>query len=101
MQGRKPRGQPEMLTPGLQFVVRTFDPAGDRAFFHASREGAAASRFAGGEQYSFAMAERTGDMYEYGKGVAKDEREAVVWYRKAAEQGDARAKERLVKLGAS
>ena len=40
-------------------------------------------------------------MYEYGKGVAKDEREAVVWYRKAAEQGDARAKERLVKLGAS
>ena len=26
-------------------------------------------------------------MYAYGRGVAKDEAEAVIWYRKAAEQG--------------
>jgi TPR repeat protein len=38
-------------------------------------------------------------MYEYGYGVTKDEREAVAWYRKAAEQGQAGAKERLAKLG--
>ena len=30
-------------------------------------------------------------MYEYGQGVGKDEVEAVKWYRKSAEQGDARA----------
>lgn len=30
-------------------------------------------------------------MYYYGKGVAKDEAEAVSWYRKAAEQGEADA----------
>jgi hypothetical protein len=30
----------------LQFVVRTFDPAGDRAFSHVFREGAADNRFA-------------------------------------------------------
>ncbi|MBR4388959.1 MAG: SEL1-like repeat protein, partial [Prevotella sp.] len=29
--------------------------------------------------------------YENGTGVAKDEAKAVEWYRKAAEQGDARA----------
>ena len=30
-------------------------------------------------------------MYENGRGVAKDDYEAVKWYRKAADQGDARA----------
>jgi TPR repeat protein len=28
-----------------------------------------------------------GSMYEYGKGVLKDQKQAAVWYRKAAEQG--------------
>ncbi|MDP6128458.1 MAG: SEL1-like repeat protein, partial [Planctomycetota bacterium] len=28
-----------------------------------------------------------GGMYEYGRGVEKDEKEAVKWFRKAAEQG--------------
>ncbi len=32
-----------------------------------------------------------GLMYEYGRGVAKNDVEAVKWYRKAAEQGDADA----------
>ena len=32
-----------------------------------------------------------GNCYEYGEGVAKDEVEAVKWYRKSAEQGDAMA----------
>jgi hypothetical protein len=31
----------------LQFVVRTFGPAGDRAFSHVFREDAAGSRIAG------------------------------------------------------
>ncbi|MCQ2395146.1 MAG: hypothetical protein MJ249_12760 [Kiritimatiellae bacterium] len=32
-----------------------------------------------------------GMMYEYGRGVKKDEKQAVEWYRKAADAGDARA----------
>ena len=32
-----------------------------------------------------------GFAYSYGQGVPKDEVEAVKWFRKAAEQGDARA----------
>jgi TPR repeat protein len=39
-----------------------------------------------------------GMMYENGRGVAKDEAQAVGWYRKAAEQGDDRAKKRLLDL---
>ncbi len=38
-----------------------------------------------------------GVIYEIGRGVTKDESEAVKWYRKAAEQGD--AKEALKRLG--
>ena len=34
-------------------------------------------------------------MYENGKGVVKDVTEAVKWYRKSAEQGDARAQSNL------
>ena len=49
MRGRSRQVAPK-ATPGLQFVVRTFDPAGDRAFSHVFREDAADSRFAGGEQ---------------------------------------------------
>jgi TPR repeat protein len=36
--------------------------------------------------------------YENGIGVAKDEKEALKWYTKAAEQGDANAKKALEKL---
>ena len=36
--------------------------------------------------------------YEYGRGVGKDNREAVRWYRKAAEQGHERAKKNLARL---
>ncbi len=36
-----------------------------------------------------------GIMYQYGKGVAKDETKAVYWYRKAAEQGNEDAKDAL------
>jgi TPR repeat protein len=39
-----------------------------------------------------------GVMYETGKGVAKDEREAVAWYRKAAKQGNAHAQLRLSEM---
>ena len=39
-------------------------------------------------------------MYDTGKGVLKDDKEAVKWYRKAAEQGDAKAQNNLgVKYG--
>jgi hypothetical protein len=41
----------------LQFVVRTFDPAGDRTFSHVFREGAADSRFAGGGQVRDSLSE--------------------------------------------
>jgi len=37
-------------------------------------------------------------MYESGRGVEKDEEEAVKWYRKAAEQGYEPAKAALKKL---
>jgi TPR repeat protein len=37
-------------------------------------------------------------MYSDGKGVAKDEVQAVTWFRKAAEQGDADAQASLKKL---
>ena len=36
-----------------------------------------------------------GRMYDYGRGVAKDHREAAKWYRKAAEQGHATAQYNL------
>ncbi len=32
-----------------------------------------------------------GAMYEYGKGVAQDDKQALAWTRKAAEQGNATA----------
>ena len=34
-------------------------------------------------------------MYDNGRGVAQDDTQAVAWYRKAAEQGDANAQHRL------
>jgi len=36
-----------------------------------------------------------GFVYEQGKGVPKDDKQAVAWYRKAAEQGDANAQSNL------
>ena len=36
--------------------------------------------------------------YEYGQGVAKDEKKAVEWYTKAAERGFAAAQDRLKEL---
>ena len=38
-------------------------------------------------------------MYNSGKGVPQDYTQSVYWYRKAAEQGLAGAKENLTKLG--
>ena len=40
-----------------------------------------------------------GVMYDKGWGVTKDYSEAVKWFRKAAEQGDANAKKALKRLG--
>jgi len=37
-------------------------------------------------------------MYEYGRGVSQDYGEALIWYRKAAEQGDEMAKDKLGQL---
>lgn len=39
-----------------------------------------------------------GVMYEFGKGVTKDETQAVAWYRKAAEQGNTDAQANLTRL---
>jgi TPR repeat protein len=39
-----------------------------------------------------------GDMYRDGRGVAKDDEQAVFWYRKAAEQGNVSAQETLTSL---
>ena len=36
-----------------------------------------------------------GDMYDFGRGVAKDEVEAVKWFRKAADQGNPDAQHNL------
>ena len=38
---------------------------------------------------------KLGWMYDFGKGVPKNDKEAVKWYRKAAEQGDAEAQTNL------
>ena len=40
-----------------------------------------------------------GLMYANGRGVAKDFEQAVFWYRKAAEQGNVNAQEKLTILG--
>jgi hypothetical protein len=37
-------------------------------------------------------------MYESGQGTAQNYAQAITWYRKAAEQGDDRAKKRLLDL---
>jgi uncharacterized protein len=37
-------------------------------------------------------------MYEEGRGVGQSDAEAVAWYRKAAEQGNAYAKKKIEKL---
>jgi TPR repeat protein len=40
-------------------------------------------------------------MYEYGDGgLAKDDAQAVYWYQKAADQGDADAKDKLTSIRA-
>jgi len=39
-------------------------------------------------------------MYNMGQGVAKNHQEAVKWFRKAAEQGFAKAQKALRELGA-
>ncbi len=38
-------------------------------------------------------------MYEQGRGVTRDDQQAAIWYRKAAEQGLAEAVSALAKLG--
>ena len=38
-------------------------------------------------------------MYLEGRGIDKDEVQAVVWFRKAAKQGQVNAKANLTKLG--
>jgi len=43
-------------------------------------------------QYNF------GVMYEYGQGVSQDYGKALIWYRKAARQGDEMAKNKLAQL---
>ena len=43
------------------------------------------------EQGNAAAQNRLGWMYDYGKGVAKDEKQAFAWYQKAADQGYAPA----------
>jgi uncharacterized protein len=51
------------------------------------------------EQGDAAAQVALGFRYERGQGVTRDEAEAVRWYHKAAEQGDATAKEGLARLG--
>ena len=40
-----------------------------------------------------------GSCYKKGIGVAQDMSQAVMWYRKAAEQGDQASKDSLARLG--
>ena len=40
-------------------------------------------------------------MYENGYGIEQDKTKAVEWYRKAAEQGNERAKNNLKNMGGS
>ena len=39
-----------------------------------------------------------GELYYAGRGVEQDFFQAAMWYEKAAEQGDVRAKDRLIEL---
>ena len=51
------------------------------------------------EQNFVAAQSILGRYYETGTGVPQDETEAVKWYRRAAEQGDEDAKQKLKRLG--
>ncbi|MGO9518609.1 MAG: hypothetical protein ACLPND_16370 [Candidatus Korobacteraceae bacterium] len=42
-----------------------------------------------------------GWLYENGAGVEKDQKQAITWYRKAAQRGDQTAKDNLKRLGVS
>ena len=70
-----------------------------RAYFKAQNFVRAADQFRKAAEQGYAAAQyNLGLMYEYGQGVPQDYREALVWYRKAADQGDEKAKGKLDQL---
>lgn len=70
------------LLPPLSLSAQTIDELKTRA---ANGDAAA--------QYNL------GNRYYFGEGVTKDYAEAIRWYRKAAEQGQDKAKRRLNEMG--
>jgi hypothetical protein len=69
--------------------IAAADPAAEREYqtqLNLALKGNADSQF------------RIGEMYETGSGVKKDPAMAYIWYNKAAVQGSARAKEKVVSL---
>ena len=64
-----------------------------RAYFKAQKLDSAADQFRKAAEQGYAAAQyNLGLMYEYGQGVPQDYREALVGYRKTADQGDEKAK---------
>jgi len=70
-----------------------------RAFFKAQNIQVAVDELRKAAEQGYAAAQyNLGVMYEYGRGVSQDYGEALIWYRKAAEQGDEMAKDKLAQL---
>jgi tetratricopeptide (TPR) repeat protein len=67
-----------------------------RAYYKAQKFKTAADEFKIAAEKGYAAAQfNLGLMYEYGQGVSQNYGEALIWYRKAAEQGDENAKSKL------
>jgi TPR repeat protein len=70
-----------------------------RAYYEAKNFQAAVDQLKKAAEQGYASAQyNLGVMYEYGKSVSQDYGEALIWYRKAAEQGDEMAKNKLDRL---
>ena len=64
---------------GVLFSAAAADRGLPQAIYQAARKGDAVAQY------------RVGEIYDLGRGVAQDYREAVQWYRRSAEQGYAQA----------
>jgi TPR repeat protein len=70
-----------------------------RAYYEAKHFQAAVAQLRKAAEQGYASAQyNLGVMYEYGKSVSQDYGEALIWYSKAAEQGDETAKNKLGRL---
>jgi len=94
-----------MAVPACEAAVREYPNDAQlsfqlsRAYYKAQNVGAAVDQLRKAAERGYASAQyNLGVMYEYGQGVSQDYGEALIWYRKAARQGDEMAKNKLAPL---